>query len=797
MTIATESPAARTGTMRILTRLLFGFGALCAVLVVAVAVTLWQASRINDETDLLTNVRVPSVDRLNDVRVGVSDVIGSLRGYLLEGKQNFADERVVQWRRLDQARTQLDELVGHWTIASEIDDWRRLKGLLDQFHQAQDETVALYAQGKVAEANAKVATSLVPLIDQIQTILRGPADAQGNRKGGLIEKREFIQNETSISIQNHLHELLIFEVVLLIIGLLLSVTIALLTGRSVVRPIEGLRQAVARIAAGDANVTVPGAERGDETGDLARAIMVIRDAGVEALRIKVALDNVTSNVMMADNDFKIIYMNKAVLEMFRRAESDFRREMPHFDANKILGQNVDFFHRNPARQRDIAARMTGPYKSRFTLGGRTLDLVANPVINDKGERLGTAVEWRDITAELAVEQDIAGLVKGATEGDFSRRIDLAGKDGFTRILSDSINQLSDTTNNALNDIVGFLEALAAGDLTRRMTAQYLGMFARIKDDANTTTERLADIVNRIKGAADTIATASAEISAGSTDLSSRTEQQASSLEQTAASMEQLAATVRQNSENAQQANKLASGARDAAQTGGQVAGDAVAAMTRIEESSRKIADIIGVIDEIAFQTNLLALNAAVEAARAGDAGKGFAVVASEVRALAQRSAQASKEIKGLIKDSGTQVQEGVDLVRRAGDTLDGIVTSVKQVADIVAEIAAASSEQANGLEQVNIAVSQMDEMTQKNAALVEESAAAAHSLDEQSSELIQMIGFFHLNGDHQAAPRQASTGRPVARQAAKPVGPTKAPPPARKPATPVSRAKPDHDWKEF
>jgi len=796
MTSQATDQTIRTGKIGILTRLLLGFGAVCVVLIVAVAVTLWQANRIDDETDLLTDLRIPSVDRLNDIRVGVSDVVGSLRGYLLEGRKNFADEREAQWRRIDQARIELEKLLPQWTIPSQVENWRRLSGLLDQFRKGQDETAALYAQGRSAEASAKVNDSLVPLIRQIHDILLGPADARGDRKGGLLDARIQIQNDTSVRIQKDLAQLLWIEVGLLVVGLVLSLTIALLTGRSVVRPIEGLRQAVSRIAAGDANVTVPGADRGDETGDLARAIMVIRDAGVEALRVKVALDNVTSNVMMADNEFKIIYMNKAVLDMFRRAESDIRREMPHFDASKLLGQNVDFFHRNPAHQRAVVTRMTGSHQARFSLGGRTFDLIANPVVNDKGEKLGTAVQWRDITAELAVEQDIASLVKGAAEGDFSRRIELAGKEGFTRTLSENINQLSDTTNKALNDIVGFLEALAAGDLTRRMTAEYQGMFARIKNDANMTSERLADIVTRIKQSADTIATASAEISAGSSDLSSRTEQQASSLEETAASMEQLAATVRQNSENAQQANKLASGARDSAQTGGHVASDAVAAMTRIEESSRKIADIIGVIDEIAFQTNLLALNAAVEAARAGDAGKGFAVVASEVRALAQRSAQASKEIKALIKDSGEQVHEGVDLVRRAGATLDDIVTSVKQVADIVAEIAAASSEQANGLEQVNIAVSQMDEMTQKNAALVEESAAAAHSLDEQSSELIQMIGFFHLSGSQKSAATPVSTSRPTAKQPAKATAPAKAVSP-RKPAASPSRAKADHDWKEF
>jgi methyl-accepting chemotaxis protein len=274
-------------------------------------------------------------------------------------------------------------------------------------------------------------------------------------------------------------------------------------------------------------------------------------------------------------------------------------------------------------------------------------------------------------------------------------------------------------------------------------------------------------------------------------------------------MEQLAATVRQNSETAQQANQLAAGTRGAAERGGAVAADAVSAMGKIENSSQKIADIIGVIDEIAFQTNLLALNAAVEAARAGDAGKGFAVVATEVRALAQRSAQASKEIKALIVDSGNQVREGVKLVRNAGDVLSEIVTSVKRVADIVADIAAASSEQSAGLEQINIAVSKMDEMTQQNAALVEQSAAAARSMDEQSAQLTEMMQFFTTDGD--MAPRdrpapppraEAASMRPA--RAPQPVRRTEAPRPA-KPAKIVKKAvnghgasvKASEDWAQF
>jgi methyl-accepting chemotaxis protein len=367
------------------------------------------------------------------------------------------------------------------------------------------------------------------------------------------------------------------------------------------------------------------------------------------------------------------------------------------------------------------------------------------------------------------------------------------------------------TNRMENDrgmveCIDVLNAVSLGDLTIRMKLTYSGPFAQIKTALNGTVEKLFELVNTISAVTTSINTATAEIAAGNLDLSQRSEEQASALEETAASMEQLAATVKQNATNAQQANQLAAGARDVAAGGGQVVSSAIAAMERIEASSQKIGDIVGMIDEIAFQTNLLALNAAVEAARAGDAGKGFAVVAQEVRNLAQRSAQASKEIKGLIGQSTVEVKTGADLVKRAGGTLDEIVTSVKRAADIVAEIAAASQEQSSGIDQVNAAVTQMDEMTQQNAALVEESSASASALEDQAQELDQLMGFFNTGEGRAVAvqPQAKPQPRPVERRPApaskpmaKPVA--KAAAAKQKAAAPrkAAAAKADTDWKEF
>jgi methyl-accepting chemotaxis protein len=312
-----------------------------------------------------------------------------------------------------------------------------------------------------------------------------------------------------------------------------------------------------------------------------------------------------------------------------------------------------------------------------------------------------------------------------------------------------------TITRPINEAVKVAETVAAGDLTSRIDASAKDETGRLLQALQNMNDNLVNIVGQVRGGTDTIATASSQIAAGNLDLSSRTEQQASALEETASSMEELTSTVKQNADNARQANQLAVSASEVAVKGGNVVSQVVDTMASINESSKKIVDIIGVIDGIAFQTNILALNAAVEAARAGEQGRGFAVVASEVRNLAQRSAAAAKEIKTLIGDSVNKVDTGTKLVDQAGTTMDEIVESVKRVTDIMSEITAASQEQSSGIEQVNEAISQMDHATQQNAALVEEAAAAAGSLQDQASKLAQVVSVFRL--DRQAVPATVAT----------------------------------------
>ena len=443
--------------------------------------------------------------------------------------------------------------------------------------------------------------------------------------------------------------------------------------------------------------------------DITKAVLADKEQAIksaEAFRIQTTLDSASTNMMMADNDGIIRYMNASTERLMRSSESSFRQALPNFDAGKIIGQNFDVFHKNPAHQRNLLAGLTKEHVVEMPLGDMFVRLKAMPIFDNAGVRSGTSLEWVDITQERRVSDQISSIIANAAEGDLTDRIDLSDKTGPTADICKGVNNLL---------------------------------------------ENMTELLMQIREAGETINTAAQEIASGNNDLSSRTEQQASSLEETASSMEELASTVKQNADNARQANQMAEAASQVAVRGGDVVGNVVTTMSAINESARKIEDIITVIDGIAFQTNILALNAAVEAARAGEQGRGFAVVAGEVRNLAQRSASAAKEIKELISDSVSKTAEGTKLVESAGETMHEIVTSVQRVTDIMGEITAASAEQSSGIDQVNKSVTEMDETTQQNAALVEEAAAAAESLVEQASNLMDSVNRYRLHNGRQSA----------------------------------------------
>ena len=572
-------------------------------------------------------------------------------------------------------------------------------------------------------------------------------------------------------------------------------------------------------------------------------------AAAQNQRVVQALDNVSSNVMLVDAAHRVIYVNRTGRREFTALAPSFAAALPGFDPERLVGAGLEaLFVDAPAMHATIDA-LNAPYSAELAYGDSTLRVVATPVLDGAGTRLGTVLEWRDLSGEKIAEHQIEGMVYGATKGELEWRIEVDKfAEGFLKRLAiginkmldaligpfelaagyvdrisrgdipppitetyagsfkrlkdnlneciESVNRLVEDTetlsvagvagrlatradvnrhhgefrrivegiNNTLDAIVGPVDEakaavsrLAEGDLTHRMRGAYQGDFAVLRDAVNGSVDQLRETIGRIRESASTMQTAATEIAQGNLDLSARTEQQGAQLEKTASSIEQLTSTVKQNAGNSHEADKLATKARSHAERGGSVVDDAVAAMAAIATSSKKIAEITAVIDELAFQTNLLALNAAVEAARAGEQGRGFAVVAAEVRNLAQRSASAAKEIRTLIQDSVARVDEGSRLVNESGRTLTEIMQSVKQVSDIVAEIATASEEQSTGIELVNQAVARIDEGTQQNAALVEETAAASKALDDQSRQLMGLVGYFKTEGN---------AGTPVALRAA-------------------------------
>ncbi|HEY1899779.1 MAG TPA: methyl-accepting chemotaxis protein [Steroidobacteraceae bacterium] len=459
----------------------------------------------------------------------------------------------------------------------------------------------------------------------------------------------------------------------------------------------------------------------NKAGEVQRALQTLRikmgyqiaEERRKAALLRHALTNASASVMLTDENLRIVYINASAQRLFQQAEADFRKELPTFQADKIVGSYLDGLHKDPDRHRQVLADLKEPKTSEIRIGARAFRVVTTPVNDTDGRRLGTTVDWYDRTQEVRAEEEVNAIVKGALEGELDYRIAVEDKSGFLLVLAHGVNHLLDNMVKIIRDVQE-----AAGEVGR----------------------------------------AASEISDGNLGLSERTQEQSAALEATAASMEEMTSTVKQNADNAAQANQLAVAARSQAEKGGVIVGKAVIAMSEMNVAAQRIADIIGTIDEIAFQTNLLALNAAVEAARAGEQGRGFAVVAAEVRSLASRSAVAAKEIKGLIHDCVQKVGDSSNLVTQSGTTLNEILGSVKKVADIVGEIAAASREQSAGIDQVNEAVMQMDGMTQQNAALIEEASAASGAMAQQANLLVETMSGYQLGnptgGANPSAQRQ-------------------------------------------
>ena len=534
--------------------------------------------------------------------------------------------------------------------------------------------------------------------------------------------------------------------VLLMAGAMVLVTL------SISIPVRRLLQSAGRIAAGDLSaqaVTVNGAnemarlDHGLEAMRAALSTQLAREREIADVnqRIRIALDSVSVSVMVADADHRITHCNPAMLGLLGALKDELRARVPAFAVETVNGHSINELHLGG----DAAhAPLSSLDRADIALGAFKLRLTLNAVRDESGTRIGTVVQWTDRSLELAAEEEVSAVIAAAARGDFGQRVRVDDKSGFFKVAAENINSLVETTSTGLSEVSKSLAHIARGDLSYRIEHDFSGLFGEVKDSSNATADSLANMVGDIREATSAIHTAAKEIAQGNQNLSARTEQQAASLQQTAASMEELTTTVKQNSGNASEADRLAGHAAEVAFAGGQVVEGVVQTMGKIHGSAKKIVDIIGVIDGIAFQTNILALNAAVEAARAGEQGRGFAVVASEVRGLAQRSATAAKEIKTLIGESVEQVENGARQVAQAGTTMQELVGAVQNVSTLVRQISSASSEQSAGIEQVNTAVTAMDEGTQQNAALVEQAAAAAESLEDQANRLADSVGTFKL-----------------------------------------------------
>ncbi|MEO0680091.1 MAG: methyl-accepting chemotaxis protein [Pseudomonadota bacterium] len=531
---------------------------------------------------------------------------------------------------------------------------------------------------------------------------------------------------------------------------------ALASRRVVARPLSRMADAVSDLVR-EVPAEIPGTGRSDEIGGLARALTSIHAKGEEATRTRAALEASQTLLMIADEDRRIVYFSPALRQFLKDRAETIRKELPRFDPTALEGVTIDAFHAKPEHQARMLDRMTSTMRTELRLGGLRIDLMVAPVFAADGRRLGTATLWNDRTQEARLLDEIDAAAKAAAEGRFDQRVGTEGAGAAFARAAEGVNAIAESVGRFLEDVERPVTGLADGDLSHRCASDHAGRFAEVAGSVNSSIDRIANLAADIREAETSMRGSIDAVSSGSQDLSSRTEAQASALEETSATVEEVSATISSNADSAGSARDLAKEAFQRAEEGREVVESAVTSMSEIEESSRRIEDITAVIDSIAFQTNLLALNAAVEAARAGEAGKGFAVVASEVRTLAQRSSEAARDIKELIAASSAKVSDGVRHVNATGEALSGLAGSMTSVVSTIEDIARASAEQATAMQEITSAVSHLDEATQRNASLAEDSSREAEALRARSDGLAELVGFFREG--------PAAEPRPLARSA--------------------------------
>ena len=731
------------------------------LMIAFVIIALIGLSKVGEKAQVIAVENAATADIIGEMRAAVEEANIRARNAILyeeTARQNAEEKEMLA--ALTRYRASEQRMLGRELNAEMRAAMSTLPAVQSRSERALQRLFMLVAAGSRPAIETHFESYLAPALDEWEKRLDALVVLQRQANDVALEEIAAIREEARII----LFGLIIFAVLVMIPS-------GIWVTRGITRPLGQAVSIAGAVAGGKFDNPIETGGRDEPAhllqslarmqSDLAARTASERRVAAEILRIKVALDVGSNCVTLVDDQGLVIYANAAMLEMLRVAEVDLRAVVPEFQANLLDAGNFAVARLHQELGVERLRQLEHPWRTEVEIGRRVFALVITPVIDASGQRLSTVIEWLDRTGEIAIEREVAAIVEAAANGNFSLRVALADKRGFFLQLSTAINHMLETNSQALQAVGEMLARLAEGDLTEKIETAYQGDLERVRNDANGTIDHLREIVISIKQASDAINTAALEIAQGNQDLSARPEHQASSLEETASSMEQLTSTVLQNASTAQRAHSLAEDARNVAEVGGEVVGQVVATMSAIQQSSNRIADIIGVIDGIAFQTNILALNAAVEAARAGEQGRGFAVVASEVRNLAQRSAAAAKEIKGLIDDSVSKVAAGNKLVEQAGGTMQNVVSSVQTLARLMADISHASREQSSGIEQVGQAITQMDEVTQQNAALVEEAAAAAESLQEQAESLVRLVSVFRLANTGQAGWGVASEHLPA------------------------------------
>jgi len=848
------------------------------------------------------------VTRISSVNAKLADISGNwLPSTQLVGQYQYlvTRARVREGAYLlqqdpAQSESSLRDITNYRTQAAKI--WAKYQPLVGPGHEADlAHQIELAWNDYQAASDDMIATRRAKGTEAALLVFDGRERQIFNRLVDALQAETDFQVSGSDRVASEANDVVRLSNILTFIGGGLAVLLAGSAGfvlvRAVSSPLLRMTNVMEKLGEGDMSVDVPNADRKDEIGILAKAILAFKEQLATIERVFMpnvmvaAVRSSSTAVMTVDRNLMVTFVNDATKKLFRDNLDIFRTLVPSIDPEKLVGICIDSFHKNPSHQRQMLSDPSRlPHSTDITVGPLLISLYVSAVIDTKGRYVGNVMEWADVTdarlnegkmnalqvSQAIVEFDTSGnfitanknflavmgysiaelagqhhslfvepayrnsdeyrqfwerLNRGETISEKFRRVakgsrevwlqasynpifDRKGK--VVRVVKLATDVTALEHERAANEkeraekaaeqamvvrsLASGLKELSGGNLTPQIKEPFAGEYEQLRSDFNAAVTRLHDTVQQVLSSTSGISTGADEISQAADDLSKRTEQQAASLEETAAALEEITATVKKTAQNAKDATAIVTTAKVAAENGGRIVETAIQAMGAIEQSSKQITDIIGVIDEIAFQTNLLALNAGVEAARAGDAGKGFAVVASEVRALAQRSSEAAREIKTLIKASGEQVNSGVKLVGESGEALKKIVDQVVEVNALVTEMAQAAQQQSTGIEEVNVAVSQMDQVTQQNAAMVEQSTAASRNLATETNELSTLVSFFKVTGETKGPAAKPAAPRPKPAPATAPHSRVLAgPAPTRGNAALAMRpARPDAEsWEEF